>query len=164
MDPKPYNVLFICTDNSARSIIAEALLNHIGGGRFRAYSAGVRPKDSVHPLALQELDRLHVRTDDLRSKSWEKFVAPGAPQMDLVFTLCSSAAGEACPAWPGQPLTASWNVPDPAAVEGSDEVRANAFRQVTMTLKRRLDFLTVIPSQRLEHIAIHREVDETAKA
>src|SRR5450432_151560 len=121
------NVLFICTGNSARSILAEGLMNAIGQGRFRAYSAGSHPKGAVHPLALQTLQSMGVATQGLRSKSWDEFAAPGAPPIDFVFTVCDQAAGEACPYWPGAPVTAHWGMPDPAAVEGDDAALAQAF-------------------------------------
>lgn len=163
MPPKTYNVLFICTGNSARSILAEALLNAVGGERFRAYSAGSHPKGEVNPLALQALARLHVPTDGLRSKGWDEFAAPDAPAMDFVFTVCDQAAGEVCPVWPGQPMTAHWGMPDPAAVEGSQEAKDKAFRDTALTLKRRLDLLMALPLERLERLAIHNQVREIGK-
>ena len=135
------NVLFICTGNSARSILAEGLMNAIGQGRFRAYSAGSHPKGVVHPLALQTLQSMGVATEGLRSKTWEEFAAPGAPAMDFIFTVCDQAASEACPFWPGAPVTAHWGMPDPAAVEGDDAVRARAFRDTALVLKRRIELL-----------------------
>jgi arsenate reductase len=153
-----YNVLFICTGNSARSILAEGLLNEMGGGRFRAFSAGSQPKGAVHPLALQELRRLHIPTDGFRSKGWDEFAAAGAPAMDFVFTVCDQAAGEACPVWPGQPMTAHWGMPDPAAVDGPDEVRAQAFRDAAVTMKRRLELMLALPLPSLDRLAIQREV------
>jgi arsenate reductase (thioredoxin) len=135
------NVLFLCTGNSARSILAEAYLNHAGRGRFRAYSAGSRPAGKVNPFALELLAKNHWPTQALRSKSWEEFARPGAPRMDFVFTVCDSAAAEACPVWPGQPVTAHWGVPDPAAVEGSDERKREAFEEALSALSRRIDGL-----------------------
>lgn len=158
--PKTYNALFICTGNSARSILAEGLLNSLGAGRFHAYSAGSYPKGSVHPLALQELRNLHIPTDGFRSKGWEEFAAPGAPEMDFVFTVCDQAAGEACPVWPGQPVTAHWGLPDPAAVEGSTETKATAFRSAAVTLKRRIELMLSPPLDRLDALAIHHEVKD----
>lgn len=158
MRSKPYNVLFICTGNSARSIIAEALLNAVGDGRFHAYSAGSHPRGDVHELALDELRKLRVPTDGLRSKGWNEFAAPGAPEMDFVFTVCDKAAGEVCPAWPGQPITAHWGMPDPAAVEGSDEVRMKAFRNVALMMKRRIDIMRALPFERLDRLAMQKEV------
>lgn len=164
MDSTPYNVLFICTGNSARSIIAEALLNDIGKGRFKAYSAGSHPKGAVHPSALKELQNLRIPTDGLRSKGWEEFAAPGAPEMDFVFTVCDQAAGEVCPHWPGQPMTAHWGLPDPAEVEGPEDVKAKAFKDTAITLKRRLELMMALPLQSLDRLAIHKEVKGIGKA
>lgn len=164
MEPRPYNVLFICTGNSARSIIAESLLNEMGKGRFSAYSAGSHPKGAVHPLALNELQKLRIPTEGLRSKGWEEFAVPGAPEMDFVFTVCDQAAGEVCPVWPGQPVTAHWGLPDPASVEGSDEVQAMAFKDAAITLKRRLELMMALPLQSLDRLAIHKEVKGIGKA
>jgi arsenate reductase len=158
MDRRPYNVLFICTGNSARSVLAEGLLNSLGKGRFNAYSAGSHPKGLVHPLALRELREMRIPTDGLRSKSWAEFAAPDAPRMDFVFTVCDQAAGEVCPIWPGQPVTAHWGMPDPAAVQGTDEVRQQAFRDAAVALKRRLELLMALPLQSLDAMALHREV------
>ncbi len=160
MSEKTYNVLFICTGNSARSILAEALLNAMDGTRFHAHSAGSHPKGVIHPLTLQALTRLHIPVEGLRSKGWEEFAAAGAPSMDFVFTVCDQAAGEVCPVWPGQPLTAHWGMPDPAAVEGSRETQDKAFRDTAVTLKRRLDLLMALPLERLERLAIHQQVKE----
>lgn len=161
---KTYNVLFICTGNSARSILAEGLLNQLGAGRFNAYSAGSQPKGEVNPFALRELESLRIPTDGFRSKSWEEFAAPGAAHMDLVFTVCDSAAGEVCPVWPGQPLTAHWGMPDPAAVEGTDEAKAQAFRDAAITLKRRIQLMMALPLASLDRLAIHREIKDIGKA
>jgi arsenate reductase len=158
MEGKVYNVLFLCTGNSARSILAEGLLNELGRGRFRAFSAGSHPKGSVHPLALQALRALRIPTDGFRSKAWDEFAAPGAPVMDFVFTVCDQAAGEVCPVWPGQPMTAHWGMPDPAAVEGSDEVKARAFRDAAVTLKRRIELLIALPMAALDRLAIQKQV------
>jgi arsenate reductase (thioredoxin) len=158
MDDKVFNVLFLCTGNSARSILAEGLLNELGKGRFRAFSAGSHPKGAVHPLALRELQSLRVPTDGFRSKAWDEFAAPGAPAMDFVFTVCDQAAGEVCPVWPGQPMTAHWGMPDPAAVDGSDEVQARAFRDAAVTLKRRIELLTALPMAALDRLAIQKRV------
>src|SRR5580692_438959 len=128
MNDRVYNVLFICTGNSARSILAEALCNQWGKGKFRGFSAGSFPKGQVHPLAVQLLHAIGLPTDAMRSKSWDEFAQPGAPAMDFVFTVCDQAAGEVCPIWPGNPVTAHWGLPDPAAVEGSEAVRMDAFR------------------------------------
>ena len=158
MENTIYDVLFICTGNSARSILAEGLLNGIGGGRFRAHSAGSQPKGQVHPLALEELRKLHIPTDGFRSKSWEEFAAPGATEMDFVFTVCDNAAGELCPVWPGQPMTAHWGLPDPATVDGSQQAREQAFHDAAVTLKRRLDLMMSLPLESLERMAIHAEI------
>jgi protein-tyrosine-phosphatase len=161
---KNYNVLFICTRNSARSILAEGLLNELGQGRFRAYSAGSHPRAEVHALALQTLQSLHVPIDGMRSKSWEEFAAAGAPEMNFVFTVCDQAAGELCPVWPGQPMTAHWGMPDPAAVEGPDDVKAKAFRAAAVTLKRRLELMLALPLDRLDAMAIRKEVKDIGTA
>ncbi len=139
MDKPLYNVLFLCTGNSARSILAEAILNERGQGRFRAFSAGSHPKGEVHPLALALLNRLGMPTENLRSKPWDEFAAAGAPELDFVFTVCDNAAGEVCPLWPGQPVTAHWGLPDPAAVAGTDVEKAAAFRETFRLLSRRID-------------------------
>jgi arsenate reductase len=160
MSERPYNVLFICTGNSARSIIAETLLNSIGGGRFKAYSAGSHPKGAVHPLALKMLAEHRLPTEGLRSKSWGEFAAPGAPEMDFVFTVCDQAAGEVCPVWPGQPMTAHWGMPDPAAAEGSDEARAQAFRDAFVTLKRRIELMLALPMHSLDRLSLQKRVKD----
>jgi arsenate reductase (thioredoxin) len=139
MADKIYNVLFLCTGNSARSIMAEALLNHLAGDRFKGFSAGSFPKGQVHPLALETLAANHLPTGGYRSKSWDEFAAPGAPTMDFIFTVCDQAAAEVCPMWPGHPTTAHWGIPDPAAVTGSDEVRRRAFREAFLALQRRIE-------------------------
>ena len=134
-----FNVLFLCTGNSARSIIAEAILNRYGAGRFRAFSAGSHPKGRVHPYTIDLLRNLNYVTDDLRSKNWDEFAVPGAPKLDFVFTVCDNAAGEACPFWPGRPVTGHWGVDDPAAVQGSDEDQRRAFQQAFDKLSSRID-------------------------
>ncbi len=154
------NILFICTGNSARSILAEGLMNHMAQDRFVAYSAGSRPKGQVHPLAIETLRALRVPDGLHRSKSWGEFARDGAPPMDFVITVCDQAAGEVCPVWPGQPITAHWGMPDPAAVEGSDEARRRAFMDTAVTLKRRLEFMLSLPIDKLERMAIQREVRE----
>jgi arsenate reductase len=158
MSDKVYNVLFICTHNSARSILAEALLNSAGQGRFTAYSAGSQPRGEVQPLALETLRRMHLPTDGCRSKSWGEFAAADAPPMDFVITVCDNAAGEVCPVWPGQPMTAHWGMPDPSAVTGSDEQRAKAFWTAATMLKRRIDLMLALPMAALDRLAIQREV------
>ena len=157
---KTYNVLFLCTGNSARSIMAEALLDHWAKGRFRAYSAGSFPKSAVHPLALDLLEKAHLDTSGLRSKSWDEFAKPGAPQMDFVFTVCDQAASEVCPAWPGNPVTAHWGVPDPAAVEGTDAEKNRAFRIAFQALETRIKLFASLRLEALDRLAIKREVDE----
>jgi arsenate reductase len=163
-DKKVYIVLFLCTGNSARSILAEALLNHRGGGRFRAYSAGSHPAGRVNPFAIELLKSAHIPTEGLRSKSWDEFAVPGAPPLDFVFTVCDNAAGEACPLWPGQPMTAHWGVPDPAAVEGSDAGKAKAFRDVFLTLERRINLFTSLPMSSIDQLALARRVAEIGKS
>ena len=155
-----FNVLFVCTGNSARSILAEGLMNSLANGRFKGYSAGSQPTGVVNPLALQTLASLHIPTDGFRSKSWGEFSGPGTPIMDFVFTVCDSAAGEVCPVWPGQPMTAHWGVPDPAAVQGSDAVRSQAFLDVAITLKRRIELLLALPIPKLEPLAIQHEIQQ----
>jgi len=155
-----YNVLFLCTGNSARSILAEALLEHWGRGRFKGYSAGSFPKGSVHPLALDLLEKAHLDTKGLRSKSWDEFAKPGAPEMDFVFTGCDQAASEVCPVWPGNPVTAHWGVPDPAAVEGSQAEKNRAFRVAYQALETRIKLFTSLRLEALDRLAIKREVDE----
>lgn len=163
-DTKTYNVLFVCTGNFARSILAEGLLNHLGKGRFNAYSAGSHPKGEVNPFALRELRSLGIPTDGFRSKGWEEFAAAGAPELDLVFTVCDTAAGEVCPVWPGQPLTAHWGMPDPAAVAGSDKAKAKAFHDTAITLKRRIELMMALPLASLDRLAIHKEIKDIGKA
>ena len=156
---RPYNVLFLCTGNSARSILAEQLLNHWGGGRFCAFSAGSRPKGSVHPIALQLLEHMRLPIEGLRSKSWNEFAAPGAPPLDFVFTVCDNAAGEVCPYWPGQPMTAHWGVKDPAAVEGSDTEKWLAFRQTFKELENRIKVFTSLPIRTLDRIRLQERLE-----
>jgi len=154
-----YNVLFLCTGNSARSIMAEAILNRKGRPNFRAYSAGSHPTGRVRPEALRQIERAQLPTEGLRSKDWDEFAKPGAPQMNFVFTVCDNAAKEVCPVWPGQPMTAHWGVPDPAAVEGSPEEIERAFRDAFMTLDRRISLLLSLPLASLDKLAIKREID-----
>ncbi|HEX4299912.1 MAG TPA: arsenate reductase ArsC [Gammaproteobacteria bacterium] len=159
---KIFNVLFLCTGNSARSILAEALLNNLatGRGRFRGYSAGSHPKGAVDPYALETLGHNKFPVAGLRSKSWDEFAAAGAPQMDFVFTVCDQAAAEACPYWPGQPMTAHWGLPDPAAVEGSDEARRRAFRDTLLVLRRRIEIFASLPLEKLDRLAIQKQIKE----
>lgn len=160
MGERSFNVLFVCTGNSARSIIAEGLLNALGEGRFSAHSAGSRPKGAVHPLALQVLANAGVPNNGLRSKSWDEFAAPGAPPMDFVFTVCDQAGAEVCPFWPGRPTTAHWGLPDPAVVQGPDDVRIKAFLDTLVTLKRRIELLLALPMASLERQALQRRVQD----
>jgi len=155
-----YNVLFLCTGNSARSILAEALTDHWGKSRFKGYSAGSFPKGAVHPLALEELERHHLRTSRLRSKSWDEFARPDAPVMDFVFTVCDQAAGELCPVWPGNPVTAHWGVPDPAALQGTDAEQRRAFREAYVVVENRIKLFVALPIEKLDRLAIQRGVDE----
>lgn len=159
------NVLFLCTGNSARSIMAESLLNHLptGRGRFKAYSAGSHPKGEVHPLALEALAANKLPTDGYRSKSWTEFAGSDAPRMDFVFTVCDQAASEVCPIWPGQPTTAHWGIPDPAAVQGTDEDKRRAFRDALVSLRRRLELLTNLPLDSLSQLAIEEHLDRIGK-
>lgn len=158
MIDKVYNVLFICSQNSARSILAEGLMNSAGRGRFTAYSAGSRPRGEVHPLTLITLARLRLPADGYRSKSWSEFAGNDAPRMDFVFTVCDDAAGEECPVWPGQPVTAHWGVPDPSKVQGDEPERARAFWNAATMLKRRIDLMLALPLASLDRLAIQREV------
>ena len=157
MDHPPLNVLFLCTHNSARSILAEALLNHIGRGRFRAYSAGSQPRTQPNPLALRALQEAGIPTDGLSSKSWDDFGRPDAPKMDLVITVCDNAAGETCPYWPGQPATAHWGYADPSAVEGDEVTRLAAFRKTLVAIRQRLDLLVNLPLAGLDRLALERQ-------
>ncbi|MBK1613584.1 protein-tyrosine-phosphatase [Rubrivivax gelatinosus] len=156
MEPNIYNVLFICTGNSARSILAEALMNQLGGGRFRAYSAGSHPKGELHPLTLKTLAAQRLPTDGYRSKSWEEFARLGSPELHFVFTVCDQAAGEVCPVWPGQPISAHWGMPDPAAAPEAQ--REQAFVDTFVTLKRRIQLMLALPLASLDRIALRREV------
>ena len=155
-DRAPFNVLFLCTGNSARSILAEALINHptIGGGKFTGYSAGSHPKGSVYPMALETLRQHKLPTEGLRSKSWTEFSGADAPHMDFVFTVCDAAAAEVCPVWPGQPMTAHWGIPIPAAVPGSEDERRRAFRDAFLALRRRIELLAALPMDRLSQAAL----------
>jgi protein-tyrosine-phosphatase len=160
MVERTYNVLFLCTGNSARSILAEALIDHWGNGRFKGYSAGSFPRGVVHTRAIELLQSLGLRTAGLRSKSWDEFARHGAPVMDFVFTVCDQAAGEVCPIWPGNPITAHWGVPDPAAVEGSEIERHYAFREAFRTLENRIKLFVALPLDKLDGMVIKRNVDE----
>ena len=159
MSDKVYNVLFLCTGNSARSIIAEKLLEHWGKGRFKAYSAGSHPKGSINPLAIQTLKSFGLSVDGLRSKSWDEFAAAGAPHLDFVFTVCDNAANEVCPYWPGQPMSAHWGVEDPSSVEGTEVVKIAAFNKVTNNLQNRIKIFTSLPINKLDVIKIQQIID-----
>lgn len=161
--PEHYNVLFLCTGNSARSILAEAILNQKGKPNFTAYSAGSHPSGQVRPEALKQLEAAHLPTVGLRSKSWEEFAQPGAPRLNFVFTVCDSAAKEVCPVWPGQPMTAHWGVPDPAAVQGSPEQIEKAFRDAFFLLDRRIGLFLSLPLATLDQLALKKEVDAIGK-
>jgi len=163
MTEKTFNVLFLCTGNSARSIMAEVLLNTMGAGRFKAYSAGSHPRGQVHALALELIGKNRLPTQGLRSKDWNEFAQPGAPRMDFVFTVCDDAAGEVCPVWPGQPMTAHWGIPDPAAVEGSDEHKRRAFFTAYQQLSNRLTIFVNLPLARLDRLALQRRLDEIGR-
>ncbi len=158
-----YNVLFLCTGNSARSILAESLLNSLGHGKFRAFSAGSFPKGQVHPLAVELLQRMKLPAEHLRSKSWDEFAAPGAPPIDLIFTVCDNAAGEVCPIWPGKPLTAHWGIADPATVEGSDAEKVLAFRKALRELESRIKLLTSLPIDSLDRLTLQARLREIGK-
>ena len=163
MATTPFNVLFLCTGNSARSILAEAYLNAAGQGRFRAYSAGSHPGGKVNPLALELLQKNRIDTAELRSKSWDEFAGPGAPAMDFVFTVCDNAAGEVCPLWPGQPMSAHWGVNDPAAVEGSDEDKRKAFFRAYRELSTRINLFINLPLGKLDRLVLKKKLDDIGK-
>lgn len=162
-DTTPLNVLFLCTHNSARSIIAEAILNRLGVGRFKAYSAGSHPSGNVHPFAQDLLTRLNYDTSSLRSKSWEEFTAPDAPELDFVFTVCDNAANEVCPIWPGQPISAHWGLPDPSAAEGNDSERHFAFADTHRMLYQRIGIFTNLPLASLDKLSLQRRLDEIGR-
>ena len=157
---KSYNVLFLCTGNSARSILAEAYLNSAGKGHFHAYSAGSHPGGKVNPFALELLAKHRIPADGARSKSWDEFVASGAPALDFVFTVCDAAAGEVCPIWPGRPMTAHWGVADPAAVTGSDEEKRRAFQRAFAELSARINLLLALPIEKLDRLVLKKKLDE----
>jgi protein-tyrosine-phosphatase len=158
-----YNVLFLCTGNSARSILAECILNREGKGRFRAFSAGSHPKGQVHPFAIELLKKLNHPTAGLRSKDWEEFAVPGAAAMDFVFTVCDNAANEVCPVWPGQPMTAHWGLPDPAAAEGTEAERHLAFADAYRMLLNRISIFTNLPMRSLDRLALQKRLDEIGR-
>jgi arsenate reductase len=159
-----YNILFLCTGNSARSILAESLLNTLGKGKFRAYSAGSFPKGQVHPMALELLKRMNLPADNLRSKSWDEFAAPEAPHIDFIFTVCDNAAGEVCPIWPGKPMTAQWGIADPAAVEGTDTEKAFAFRKALKELETRIKLFSSLPIASLDVMTLQSRLREIGKS
>ena len=161
---RAFNVLFLCTGNSARSIMAESILRQVGADHFRAFSAGSHPAGRVNPFALELLARNRMPTDGLRSKNWDEFAQRGEPKLDFVFTVCDSAAGEVCPVWPGQPMTAHWGVPDPAAVEGSDEDKRKAFGEASRTLLNRIRIFASLPLSKLDRLSLQRKLDELGKS
>jgi len=163
MEDRKLNVLFLCTGNSARSVVAEVLLNSIAPKHFHAYSAGSHPRGAVNPLALELLEKNRLSTAGLRSKSWDEFAAPGAPKLDFVFTVCDQAAGEVCPMWPGQPVTAHWGVEDPAAVEGTNEQKRKAFVRTFAQLQHRLSIFASLPLDKLDRLALQKRLDEIGK-
>jgi protein-tyrosine-phosphatase len=158
-----YNVLFLCTGNSARSIMAEAILDREGRGKFKAHSAGSHPKGEVHPLALQTLDEMGFLTEGYRSKSWDEFAGEGAPELNFVFTVCDNAAGEVCPAWPGQPMTAHWGIEDPAAVEGDVERQKRAFRDAYVLLQRRISLFLALPLESIDELSLQTKLREIGR-
>ncbi len=163
MKNRTYNVLFLCTGNSARSILAEAILNRVGRGRFRAYSAGSRPKGEVHPLALELLRFAGDETAAFRSKSWDEFARAGAPEFDFIFTVCGNAAAEQCPVWPGHPITADWGTEDPAAVDGPREQQLQAFQRAYAVLNRRIELLVNLPDASLDRLGVQSRLDAIGK-
>jgi len=160
MNKKVFNVLFLCTGNSARSIMGEALLNHLGKGQFHAYSAGSHPAGAIHPIAIELLQKSRLPVEHLRSKSWDAFSTPDAPQFDFVFTVCDNAAGEVCPAWPGQPMTAHWGIDDPAAAKGSDEEKRKAFFTAFTQLNRRISLFISLPVEKLDRLSLKKQLDD----
>lgn len=164
MVDRVYNVLFLCTGNSARSIMAEVVLKKLGRGRFNAFSAGSHPTGTVHPLAIETLQRMRLPTEALRSKGWDEFAAPGAPALDFVFTVCDKAAGEVCPAWPGQPMTAHWGVEDPAAFVGPEEKQRELFRNVLVQLSRRIELFLCLPLEKIDRLALQERITAIGKS
>ena len=162
-EKNPFNVLFLCTGNSARSVMAEVIMNRLGGGRFRAYSAGSQPKGRVHPYTLDLLQKLHYDVSGVRSKSWSEFAKAGAPQLDFVFTVCDDAAKETCPVWPGQPMTAHWGVPDPAAATGNEAEIRLAFADAFRMLNNRISIFLSLPIRSLDRLALQRQLDAIGK-
>lgn len=164
MTDRVYNVLFLCTGNSARSILAEVILSNLGKGRFVGYSAGSHPAGKVNPFAIELLKTTGFDTTELRSKDWAEFARDDAPRMDFILTVCDNAAGEVCPVWPGQPMSAHWGVADPAAVEGTDDEKRRAFRDAAAILRRRIELLISLPLEKLDKLAIHRELRSAGKS
>lgn len=164
MNDTPYNILFLCTGNSARSIMAETLMNHLARGRFRAFSAGSHPTGAINPFALELLRRKGLPADNLRSKNWDEFAQAGAPKMDFVITVCDRAAGEVCPVWPGQPLTAHWGFEDPATFQGADEAKRKLFEKVFIEIARRIELLLALPLDKLDRLALEKKVREIGRA
>jgi arsenate reductase (thioredoxin) len=161
---RPYNVLFLCTGNSARSIMAESILRSVADGRFEAFSAGSQPTGRVNPFALELLQRNRLPVEGLRSKSWDEFAKPGAPSLDFIFTVCDNAAGEVCPVWPGQPMTAHWGIPDPAAAEGDDEAKRKAFSEASRTLLQRIRAFASLPIGKLDRLSLQRRLDDLGRS
>lgn len=160
---RPYNVLFLCTGNSARSIIGEAIINRVGAGKFKGYSAGSMPKGQVHPMTIALLSKLNYDTSTMRSKSWEEFTALGAPELDFVFTVCDNAANEVCPFWPGQPMTAHWGVPDPVEVQGTDVEKTLAFADTYRMLNNRISIFTSLPLSSLDELSLQQQLDDIGR-
>ncbi|MEN8721994.1 MAG: arsenate reductase ArsC [Alphaproteobacteria bacterium] len=163
-DTRPYNVLFLCTGNSARSILGECIMQREGAGKFNAYSAGSDPKGQVHPVALKVLQQSNFKTDELRSKSWEEFSGPDAPELDFVFTVCDNAANEVCPIWPGQPMSAHWGLPDPAAVEGTEAEQFAAFWDTYRMLTNRISIFCNLPLATLDQLSLQKQLDEIGQS
>ncbi len=159
MMDRPLNVLFLCTGNSARSILAESILTHVGNGRFKAFSAGSHPSGTVNPFVLELLEKQRLPTEGLRSKGWDEFATPDAPKLDFVFTVCDNAAGEVCPVWPGQPMTAHWGIEDPAAVEGTDEAKRRAVSAASRMLGRRIAIFTSLPFAKLDSLSLQKQLN-----
>jgi len=164
MSDEAYNVLFLCTGNSARSIMGEAILNRLGRGHFRGYSAGSHPKGEINPMTLDILERQNYPVDELRSKSWDEFAAEGAPELDFVFTVCDDAAREVCPVWPGRPLSAHWGIPDPAAVEGTEVERRLAFAEALRMMTRRIEIFVSLPLKSLDELTLRKRLDEIGRS
>lgn len=164
MTKATYHVLFVCTGNSARSVLAEALMNHLAKGRFKAFSAGSHPNGAVNPLTLQTLSRLHMPNEGYRSKSWDEFAQADAPALDFVFTVCDQAAGELCPVWPGQPMTAHWGLPDPASMQGTEQQKQQAFQDTALALKRRIELMLALPIENLSKLSLQQAVRDIGVA